>query len=214
MKNVLSCICALTALPLWAGQSANLITNGDFETGTSNFFWACPGWYNVGKGMRQDLNARSDKNVITSGAYSAGVNDRYDGAKKEYSALVHGQLTKHIIQPGDVFTVSYNWHPVDQYWQTGRDTVRFVLYATVDDTVGGKIVWSVDLISDFFRQPLGTVKSVVQELAPVPDSAVGRKLMLAFHGIDTVDGVNGSTHYAKVDDIAITVELPNTKSVK
>jgi hypothetical protein len=214
MKNVLLCICALTTLPLWAGQSANLVTNGDFETGTANFFWGTPGWYNLGKGLRQDLNARTDKRVITSGGFSAGVNDRYDAANKAYNALAHCQITKHIIQPGDLFTLSYDWHPVDEYWQTNRDTVRFVLYATSDDTLGGKVVWSVELLSDFFRQPLNSVKSVVQELTPVPEVAVGRKLMLVFHGMDTEDGVNGSTHFARVDNISITVELPATKSVK
>lgn len=214
MKKSLFCLCLLTALPLWAGQSANLVTNGDFETGTSNFFWGTPGWYNLGKGLRQDLNARTDKSVITSGSFSAGVNDRYDAANKKYSALAHSQITKHIIQPGDVFTLSYDWHPVDQYWQTNRDTVRFVLFATNDDTLGGKVVWSVELMSDFFRQPVGTVKSVVQELPPLPEAAAGRKLMLVFHGIDTEDGVNGSTHFARVDNISITVELPSKKSVK
>jgi hypothetical protein len=214
MKNVLFCICALSTLPVWAGQSVNLVANGDFETGTSSFFWATPGWYNLGKGLRQDLNARTDKNVITSGAFSAGVSDRYDAVNKISSALVHSQLTKHIIQPGDVFTLSYDWHPLDKYWQTSRDTVRFVLFATSDDTMGGKVVWSVELISDFFRQPFGTIKSVVQELPPVPEAAVGRRLMLSFHGMDTEDGVNGSTHWARVDNISITVVLPTIKAFK
>lgn len=208
MKKSILCLCALSALPSWAAQSANLVANGDFETGTANFFWGTPGWYNMGKGKRQDVNARSDKAPIIAGRYSVGVNDRYDAANKELGSVAHSQITKHIIQPGDVFTLSYDWQPLDQFWQTGRDTVRFTVFATSDDTLGGKIVWSVDLDSDFYRQPLGTVKSVVQELPRVPEAAVGRKLMFMFHGMDTVDGVNGNTHFARVDNVSITVELP------
>jgi hypothetical protein len=208
MKNVFLCICALSTIPVWATQSANLVNNGDFETGTANFFWGTPGWYNMGKGKKQDLNARSERPPIIAGRYSVGVNDRYDAGSKEHSALAHSQITKHIIQPGDVFTLSYDWFPLDQFWQNARDTVRFTLFATSDDTLGGKVVWSVELDSDFYRQALGTVKSVVQELPVVPEIAVGRKLMFMFHGIDTVDGVNGNTHFAKVDNVSITVELP------
>jgi hypothetical protein len=211
MKKLLICLCTLSALPVWAAQSANLVSNGDFETGTANFFWGTPGWYNMGKGKKQDVNGRSDKSTIIAGNYSAGVNDRYDAASKERSSVVHSQVTRHIIQPGDVFTLSYDWQPLDQFWQTARDTIRFTLFATSDDTLGGKVVWSVDLDSDFFRQSPGTVKAVVHELSPVPDAAVGRKLMLAFHGLDTVDGVNGNTHYARVDNVSITVELPKIK---
>lgn len=204
MKAPLCAAIVLASLRLGADTPQNLVTNGDFESGANVSFWGTPGWYNLGKGLNQGTGARSEKNVI-AGAYSAGVSDRYDAAKKEFTGLAHSQITTHIIQPGDTYTLSFDWRPVDDYWQRNRDTVRFIVYATDDDTLRGQVVWSAVVTSDFFRQPLGTVKTVVDELPVVGAAAHGKKLLLTFHGIDTVDGVSGSPHFAKVDNIFLTL---------
>lgn len=207
MKSRLWLISALLVLPLSAHAQQNLVTNGDFETGSSPLFWGTPGWYNRGKALNQGVPARSDKVIIT-GTFSAGITDRYDAATSSFISLAHSQITTHIIQPGDVYTLSFDWRPFDEYWQRGRDTVRFIVYATEDDTLGGKVVWSAVVTSGFFRQPMGTVKSVIEELPSVSEAAHGKKLMLTFHGLDTVDGVNGNTHYARVDNIALVLSSP------
>lgn len=193
-----------------ADAQQNLVTNGDFETGSSTFFWGTPGWYNRGKAFNQGVAARSDKNSI-AGGYSAGVTDRYDAAKSEFTSLAHSQITTHLIQPDDCYILSFDWRPLDEYWQRNRDTVRFIVYATADDTLGGAVVWSAVVTSDFFRQPLGTVKTVVEELPCVNTAAHGKKLMIAFHGLDTVDGVNGNPHFAKVDNIVLSLNPPQKK---
>lgn len=210
MKALLCTAALLVALPLGAATPQNLVTNGDFETGSNASFWGTPGWYNLGKGLNQGTAARSDKSAL-AGGFSAGVSDRYDAAKQEFTGLAHSQITTHIIQPGDSYTLSFDWRPLDDYWQRNRDTVRFVVYATEDDTLRGKVVWSAVVTSDFFRQPLGTVKTVVEELPKVSPAAEGKKLLLTFHGLDTVDGVTGSPHFAKVDNIFLTLNPAPTR---
>jgi hypothetical protein len=204
MKLYIFAACALITSPLFAAESQNLIRNGDFEAGKDTRFYATPPWYNRGAGLNQGANARSDRNVITRGQYSAVVNDRYDSTKPAFGGLAHSQNTDYIIQEGDVFFLSYDLHPVDSYWQAKRDSVRFVLYATSDNKLGGPMVWSSVLTSDFFSGSISIPKAVVQQTESINPAAVGRKLFLVFHGLDTVDGTAGSTHYARVDNIAVT----------
>lgn len=204
MKAPLCISLALASLRLAAATPQNLVTNGDFESGSNTSFWGTPGWYNQGKGLNQGTGARSEKNAL-AGAFSAGVSDRYDAENREFIGLAHSQITSHIIQPGDTYTLSFDWRPIDDYWQRNRDTVRFIVYATADDTLRGQVVWSAEVTSDFFRQPLGTVKTVVQELPMVASAAHGKKLLLTFHGIDTVDGIRGSPHFARVDNVFLTL---------
>lgn len=206
MKTLLLTTCALAALPYVSGQSENLVINGDFEAGKGTTFYSTPPWYNRGKGFNQGANARSHTDTVIAGSYSATINDRYDSAGSVFGPLAHSQNTGYIIKEGDVFSLSYDWRPVNEYWQINRDTVRFVLYATADDKPGGPVVWSSVHTSDFFKNSVRIAKSVMQTSSVVGSAAVGRKLIINFYGLDTVDGVNGNPHYARVDNIAVTVD--------
>jgi len=185
-------------------QAENLIINGDFETGEGNAFYQTPGWYNAGTGSNQGTNARSDEGAVVSGSYSATVIDRYNTSEGKPGPLMYVQKTNYIIEQGDSFALSYEWKPADQYWQRSTDTVRFVLFATGNDNVGGPVVWSSELTSDFTKGGWETVKLVSDTTDVVNSEAVGRTLFVKFYGIDTVDSENGNPHWARVDNIEVT----------
>lgn len=193
----------LFAMSSVALQAENLVVNGDFETGAGTAFYQTPPWYNCGTGLNQGAGARIDQGAIT-GSYSAPVSDRYITEEKKLGPLAHVQKTKYLIQAGDSFSLSYDWRPADEWWQKATDTVRFVLYATADNKVGGAKVWSSELTSDFFRaQPSGAM-SVSATSSVVPPEAVGKILLVMFYGVDTVNGGKDNTpHWARVDNIEV-----------
>jgi hypothetical protein len=210
-------ICLLASFALAASSLVaaapveNLVTNGNFEAGKGLEFYNTTGWYNCGRGTRQDLKARTDSDVLMYGIYAATVNDRYDAANKQYDLIAFSQRTGHSVKEGEVFTLNYVWRPFETYWQMSRDTIRFVLFATSDDKMYGPVVWSSTHDSDFFIGSPDVVKVVSQKTSPVTAAAAGKRLFVIFHGIDTVDGVEGATHFARVDNIVITVNGKSTK---
>jgi hypothetical protein len=214
MKKSLLVITVLSALPLLGAEPENIVVNGDFQTGTGNFFYETPGWYNRGAGAGQGYNARAKMGPSELGAYAATINDRYDAATGKLGTTAHFQKTAHVIREGDSFTLSYQWRPFDDFWQKSRDTVRFVLSATEDDTLGSPVVWSVTLNSDFFTGSIISMKDVTHTTGVVPAAAVGKKLMICFFGVDTEDGGTGKTHFARVDNIVIVSETANVQSKK
>jgi hypothetical protein len=204
MKSPFRLICLLTALASLTLQAENLVVNGDFETGEGNAFYQTPPWYNGGTGFNQGASARSNDGLVIRDAYSATVNDRHSPADHKPGPVAHIQKTKHIIQDGDSFSLAYEWTPADDYWQRTSDTIRFVLFATENDKMGGPVVWSSELTSDFFKGKPGTPMFVSATTDVVNAEAVGKALFVRFFGVDTVDGLNGSTHWARVDSIEVT----------
>jgi hypothetical protein len=205
MKSHILKTCLLLALSPVALQAENLVVNGDFETGNGTAFWQAPGWYNCGTGLNQGTGARTDEGgVIITGIYSAVVNDRYVTDEAKFGSLAHAQTTKYIIQDGDSFSLSYEWRPADQWWQRSQDTIRFVLFATANDKLGGAKVWSSELTSDFFKDKPSGVMAVSATSSVVDPEAVGRVLFVMFYGVDTVNGGKDNTpHWAVVDNIEV-----------
>ncbi len=195
-------LCALSSVALHA---ENLVVNGDFESGEGNAFYATPPWYNRGTGFNQGTNARSDQGAVIAGSFSATVNDRYDSETGKFGPVVHVQKTKHMIEAGDSFTLSYEWRPADTYWQRSADTVRFVLYATANDNAGGEVVWSAELTSEFFTRKLESTLPVSETTEVVNAEAVGHSLFVMFYGLDTKDNGSGVAHWARVDNIEVEV---------
>lgn len=195
-------LAALSSLPLHA---QNLVVNGDFENGQGTAFYATPPWYNGGAGLNQGTGARSDKGPVITGSFSAIVSDRYNAVEGKFGSLAHTQKTTHTIKAGDSFTLSYDWRPADKNWQTNRDTVRFVLYATFDNRMGGPVVWTFEHTSEFYRGNIEMGKDVFAISSVVTKEAVGKNLFILFHGMDTVDGVEGSIHWARVDNIVVEI---------
>ncbi|MCU0793432.1 MAG: hypothetical protein MUE42_11430 [Opitutaceae bacterium] len=210
MKTALlpALVYGLSALSASAAEPQNLIVNGDFQTGKTPAFHSTPPWYNRGTGLNQGSSARKD--AAGPGVFVAIVNDRYDAAAAKFGPVAHTQKTAYVIQAGDRFNLAYEWSPADIYWQKGRDTLRFVLYATADDKIGSPVVWSSVHTADFFTGNIEMMKYATFQTEPVNEAAVGKKLILCFHGMDTVDGTTGNTHFARVDNIVVTAE-PATK---
>lgn len=204
MKSPLLITCLLTALCATALPADNLVKNGDFESGTGPEFYTSEGWYNRGTGLNQGGPARSDSGKVIAGLFSASVNDRYVTADEKFGPTAHVQKTDYVIKEGDAFSLNYQWCPADDYWQRATDTIRFVLYATSNDKVGGPVIWSSELTSDFFRGKEGSVMAVDQQTEEVNADAVGANLFVMFYGVDTANGGLDSTpHWARVDDIEV-----------
>ncbi len=205
MKSHILKSCLLFALSSVTLQAENLVVNGDFETGQGTAFYQTPPWYNAGTGLNQGTSARTDQAGVITGSFSATVSDRYITAESKLGPVAHVQKTKYIIQEGDSFTLSYEWRPADEYWQRATDTVRFVLFATANDKVGGLKVWSSELTSDFFRAKPSAAMAVSATSSVVDPEAVGRSLFVMFYGVDTVNGgTDGTPHWARVDNIEVT----------
>jgi hypothetical protein len=195
--------CLLAALTSTAVHAENLVINGDFEAGTGKEFYKTPPWYNRGAGLNQGDPARSEQAVI-AGSHSAVVNDRYITAEEKFGNIAHVQKTGYTIKEGDSFSLSYEWRPADEHWQRATDTIRFVLYATADNKIGGRVVWSCVLTSDFFKAKHTSLMAVSQTTDVVDSEAVGQLLFVMFYGVDTVNGgTDGTPHFARVDNIEV-----------
>lgn len=203
MKASILKACLLIALPSAAHCAENLVVNGDFETGTGNAFYQTPPWYNCGAGLNQGANARVDTGAVITGTHSATVIDRYNTTDDKPGPIAYVQKTKHTIQEGDSFALSYEWRPSDEYWQRAKDTIRFVLFATGNDKLSGQKVWSSVLTSDFLRSKPGSIQAVAQTSEVVNADAVGRELFIMFYGLDTGDSETGEPHWARVDNIEL-----------
>lgn len=196
-------ICIFAVLASAFAHAENLVDNGDFESGDGTAFFKTPPWYNRGEGLNQGTNARSAEGAVITPAYSASVNDRYQTTAGKFGPIVYAQKTSHIIQAGDSFSLIYEWRPADKHWQKSTDTIRFVLYATENDKLGGPVVWSSELTSDLFKGDFSSVMLVEQKSDVVDEFAVGKALFVMFYGLDTDDSETGSTHWARVDNIEI-----------
>ena len=204
MKPHILNLCLAAALSSVTLHAQNLVTNGDFESGSGTAFYQTPPWYNCGAGFNQGANARSDKGAVITGDYSAAVIDRYNTTENKGGPVCYVQKTNYKIEKGDSFALSYSWRPADKYWQASKDTVRFVLFATANDKVGGSVIWSSELTSDFYTGKAGAPMAVTATTDVVNDEAVGAVLFVKFYGIDTGDSESGEPHWALVDNIEVS----------
>lgn len=200
MKFLLFCSLLGAALPLASLSAQNIVTNGDFETGTGTAFNVTPPWYNRGVGLNQTSAARSNNNNLGASTFNAVINDRYDTVTPAFGTVAHSQNTGYTIQSGDYFAVSYDWRDAAD-WQQARDFVRVVLFATTNNALGGPIAWSVTLDS-----PLSTLvttwESVSTQTTVVNEAAVGRPLFINFFGVDN-GGLSATTGFARVDNVTV-----------
>lgn len=196
-RNTLAMALAGVGL-MGAMASADLITNGDFETGTGLTFETTPNWFNRGTGG-QTANARGDNLNLGDSTRNAVINEQFtvDGG---FGAIAHSQNTGHAIQEDDYFALSYDWRDASE-WQD-RDVVRFVHFATADNTLAGTVVWS-DTLDSGGRTSAATWESVSQETAVVNSAAVGQTLFVNFYGVDPLE--TGPAGFARVDNITVEV---------
>lgn len=218
MKNPspsLFVFCLALMSPLATAQAVNLIENGTFEAGPGQAsavqFISTPGWYNWGQGLNQRANARSDANPLPGSRYSAVINDRYNFeagpslfSRAQFGPLVHTQKTGHVIRAGESFQVSYEWAGAYR-WNLTRNEVRFVLFATNTDTLGGEVVWSEVFDSGVHAGREGAWKKVSHTGRVVNPAAVGRTLFVAFFGVQDGTSLSAQPGFARVDNLEVKV---------
>lgn len=182
--------------------SAAVVINGDFETGSNLTFEGTPNWYNRGLGG-QEADARSGSLNLAGSSFNAVISDAYDTANNTFGGLAHSQKTNYQILEGDYFQLTYQWRDAFN-WQENRDVVRFVLFATDNDTLAGNVAWTTTLDAPFSTQAT-TWESVSHASDVVNSNAVGQILFVNFYGVDTVGP--SDTGFARVDNIVVTSGL-------
>ena len=89
-------------------------------------------------------------------------------------------------------------------WNNALDEVRFVLFATDTDTLGGNVVWS-SVMDSGIRQVEDEFESVSDTSSIVSLEAVGQLLFLNIFGFQNDGAMSVNTGYARIDDITVSV---------
>lgn len=204
--NKRQALATLMMLPAFAPLQAadNLITNGDFEAGPKeapvHAFYESPGWYNRAEGgKRQDAQARRDSENLGESTYNALINN-----KVPVNSIFH-QKTGHIIKEGEIYNLSLDWKHSFQWRAT--DLLRVRVYATLDNKVGGTVIWEDVAELD---HPSGEEWARVKHaFAPVPLDAQGKNLHFSFEGVGAQETLDKKdVGFARVDNIVLEVAEP------
>jgi hypothetical protein len=209
------CLVATSFISLHA-QISLTINNAGFESGTgvntTRNFNATDNWFNRGTDGTAEIARRLEDTtgLLASGDYVGQITDRYnvltatsDFDSAAFGDSVHSNKTSYTISSGDYFEIGYVW--MDQYrWNDQLDEVRFVLFATDTDTLGGNVAWS-SVMDSGIRQTDGEYESVSDTSTIVSSEAVGQTLFLNIFGFQNDGAMSGNTGYARIDDITVSV---------
>jgi hypothetical protein len=212
MKKLLIITGLLSGLSSASVPGQNLVTNGDFEAGSNLTFDGTPNWFNRGT-AGQAGSARGDNLNLLGSDFNAVISDRYNFGTSTFGPVAHSQRVtagSYKIQGGDFFSLSYDWRDASG-WEQAHDQVRFVLFATVNDTLAGTVVWSETLDSGT-SSAAATWESVSQTTGTVTLAAVGKDLFIQFYGVDlNSEGISTTTGFARVDNISVSaIPEPST----
>ena len=192
------------------------INNAGFESGTGSNttrnFNATDNWFNRGTDGTAEIARRlyDTTGTLASGDYVGQITDRYnvldassDFDSAAFGDAVHSNKTSYTISSGDYFNIGYVWH--DEFrWNNALDEVRFVLFATDTDTLGGNVVWS-SVMDSGIRQVEDEFESVSDTSSIVSSEAVGQLLFLNIFGFQNDGAMSGNTGYARIDNITVSV---------
>jgi hypothetical protein len=204
--------CAVSAGSFSVGQAQNLVTNGGFElgsgSGTTRSFDVTTTWFNRGTGDQTQVARR--ESTDTGSLFVGQINDRYDvvNATSDFDSaafgpILHNYKTSYTIQTGDSFNFSYEWATAFD-WNLGLDEVRFVLFATDDDTLGGNVVWS-SIHDSGTAAAAGTYETVSQTSSTVTAAAANQALFVNLYGFQNNGALSGNTGFARVDNVNVSV---------
>ena len=214
-KVLFLCFVATSFISLNA-QIPLTINNAGFESGTGSAntrnFNATDNWFNRGTDGTAEIARRvyDTTGTLASGDYVGQITDRYnvltatsDFDSAAFGDAVHSNKTSYTISSGDYFNIGYVWQ--DHYrWNAALDEVRFVLFATDTDTLGGNVVWSS--VMDSGTQQLDEIFESVSDTSSIVSSeAVGQTLFLNIFGFQNDGAMSGNTGYARIDDITVSV---------
>ena len=214
-KVLFLCFVATSFISLNA-QVPLTINNAGFEygtgTNTTRNFNATDNWFNRGTDGTAEIARRvvDTTGTLANGDYVGQITDRYnvltatsDFDSAAFGDAVHSNKTSYTISSGDYFDIGYVWQ--DEFrWNNALDEVRFVLFATDDDTLGGNVVWS-SVMDSGTRQVEDAYESVSDTSTVVSSEAVGQTLYLNIFGFQNDGAMSGNTGYARIDDITVSV---------
>ena len=168
-----------------------IASNGGFESGTGNPFNQTDDWFNYNS--NQTLNARNGSNPA-SGTFRGIVGLNSGGVDQPSPA----QATGHLMQLGDVFTLTFDYAGASQ-WDENVDQFVATLYFNNRGVDEDLFSWTVTPALNFgtgYDQFTGTSPA----LANGP--AVGEQLLLRF------DTLAQAAEFASIDNVSLLVGAP------
>lgn len=215
-KHILT-ITGAACLALASAQAQNIVQNSGFESGTGNSFDTTDDWSNLGVGTQNrtpgQITARGQfaGAFVISDTFSGLVDNQYNVATaasdfdtSAFGPTVHFQNTGYTIQSDDSFDFSFNWN-ADPDWDDGTvdSQVRFVLYATSDNSATGTVEWS-SIYESGASVTQGVAQAAGGTSSIVTSGAAGQELLVSIFGFDN-DGTVPARGFATIDDIEVTV---------
>lgn len=210
MKKLPLIIFGTASLALASLNAQNLVSNGGFETVTGSTpytFAELADWSNLGTGAATTGAAQVATPSMT-GVNLGLVDNTYNRDGSSFGFRAHVQDTGYVIASGDSFNVSYDWRPSSANGSWGpSDELRFILYATSDNTALGTQVW-IEIFDSGTQTTLNTEYSVSDTSEIVTSGAVGQNLFVNFYGLrktGSVPTTGGTAGYAGIDEISVSV---------
>ena len=211
MNKLVIILAAAAVAGFGTSYGQNLFLNPGFEDGTGSGatrdFNNTSNFFNRGNSNDQTQAARRES-TDTGSSFVGQVNDRYnvitaisDFDSAAFGTVVHSQNTGHTISANEYFNLSYEWQDAFN-WNDGLDEIRFVLFATDNNSLNGNIVWSSILDSGTSTLD-STYEDVLQSSSVVDGAAVGQTLFVNFFGFQNNGVLSASTGFARLDNVSI-----------
>lgn len=169
------------------------LRNGDFNQDVSAIgprsFEVTPVWWNLAGAQTVEATRTNFPTDGTRHALLSSAGNR-----------VHAQNTAHVLQPGDVFRVRYEWRDGFQ-WDDAQDRVEVRLFVTDTDLIGGSQTVVASMLSllssnnDAYQAESGVS-------LPADPALSGKPL---FAGIYVVDGNGDGNDFAQLDNFVLEV---------
>lgn len=181
--------------PLLVGPG---VRNGDFNTDESiadkRTFIQTPNWINLTNNQNYECTRT---NILFDTTRCAVL--RNNAAQTP----IFGNDTGYTLATGDVLTVSFVWRDAFS-WNDANDLVQTYLFTTSNDQISGSRT-----ILQTLTAPASTnnnrFESFSSNFAPIPASANGRRLFVAFTSQDGGDNAG----YGRVENFALSVNDDN-----
>ena len=168
-----------------------IVSNGGFESGTGWPYSETDDWFNYTG--NQTLNARNASNP-SSGAFRGIVGLNSNGTDQPSPA----QTTGHLIQLGDVYTLSFDYAGAGQ-WDEGVDQFVATLYFDNRGSDEDLFSW---VVTPSFNFGTGYELFSITSAALSNGAAVGEELLLRF------DTLAQAAEFASIDNVSLLVGEP------
>jgi hypothetical protein len=167
------------------------LRNGNFNADTSvtdsRTFSNTPSWTNL---------------TGNQGIEATRTNLPFDGSRNavlsQNGTRVFANDTGHTLVTGELFRATYQWYDASG-WTDAFDRVGVTLFTTADNTITG-IRTNLQTILSALSTTDSTYQAEIANFAAIPASANGKKLFVAFEGVDG-DAVN--TGFARLDNFVL-----------